>query len=454
MKSLIKYWRSLTPLTRNIFRFAVINIILINLVLIILFETPKTDTVIYHTKAFLQIRQENNDSWNPMRAAFDYIVSNEQGSLLYDHVFFDNKTKFQYPPSSLLIFYPLRSIDKFLEYLDKSENDFLNGFSWLLVISMTYCVIRIFNFSLTANTDNSTDCCSKIDLLTRNILLFGLMITFYPVVKAFSLGQIQVWINALFAMLFWSWLRGKKAASGIILGIMCLVKPQYSIIILWGFLRKQWIFLLASVITALVGVLASILIFGIENNINYLDVLSFISKHGEIYYPNQSVNGLVNRLLFNGDNLNFDQNSFPAFNRYVYIATLTSSVFLISTALFQPQKINEKGSIFDLSIVTITCTIASPVAWEHHYGILLPIYAFLTPYLLREKIIGKWTIPLFCISYILTSNYFAIVNKLAYSKFSLNIFQSYLFVGSLILLVLLYATKRYRSNISTQTKKL
>ena len=30
--------------------------------------------------------------------------------------------------------------------------------------------------------------------------MFGLALTFYPLVKAFSLGQIQVWINGLFAV--------------------------------------------------------------------------------------------------------------------------------------------------------------------------------------------------------------------------------------------------------------
>ncbi len=33
----------------------------------------------------------------------------------------------------------------------------------------------------------------------RAVIVTGITITFYPVVKAFTLGQIQLWINSIFA---------------------------------------------------------------------------------------------------------------------------------------------------------------------------------------------------------------------------------------------------------------
>ena len=445
MKNLLKYWSGLTPLTQKIFLFTLINIILINLGLIVMFFTSFDDTIGYHIKLFLLFKQDHADSWRPMKHAFDYVHF-EHHKPLYDEIFFDKKIKFQYPPTSLLIFYPVNIIYNFLKNTGISFFGVLKELSWLFVVVMIYFVIQIFNLSFTSNVEPSKNYGSQVDLVTRNTLIFCLALTFYPVIRAYSLGQIQAWINSLFAILFWCWMKEKKVISGVIAGTMCLIKPQYVIILLWGVLRKQLSFTLAMFTTVITGISVAILVFGIADNINYLSVLSFISKHGEAFYPNQSINGLLNRLLFNGDNLNFDSHSFPPFNPYVYAGTTISSIALISLALFPPKKANGQGSVTDLAIVGLTCTIASPVAWEHHYGVLIPIYAFLLPCLLKKKIFGRITIPYLCISYLLASNYFAVTQKLAYAKFNLNIIQSYLLFAGLMVLICLYLLRSAKIN--------
>ena len=47
----------------------------------------------------------------------------------------------------------------------------------------------------------------------RLLTAAALAATFYPLVKAYSLGQIQVWIDALFAVLVASWGRRPAVAS-------------------------------------------------------------------------------------------------------------------------------------------------------------------------------------------------------------------------------------------------
>jgi hypothetical protein len=341
-----------------------------------------SETVLNPTTSFLLLRQEFTDSWEPMRQTFDYAKADYQKPL-YAEIFFTKKPKFQYSPTSLLIFYPLTSIDNFLNYIGISWIGVLQCFSWLSVGLLIYFVIQVFKLSLTRNVEH-LNYLLKFELFTINTLLLCLVFTFYPVIKAYTLGQIQAWINSLFAIFFWCWMKKRKGISGVIVGAMCLMKPQYSIILLWGLLRKQWTFTLAFATTTLTGILVAILLFGIGDNISYLNVLSFISKHGEAFYANQSINGLLNRLLFNGDNLNFDPHSFPPFNPWVYFGTIISSIALISAALLQPKQ-NQKGSITDLSIVALTCTIASPIAWEHHYGILLPPICFFTSLSIKEK---------------------------------------------------------------------
>lgn len=448
-----RIWRLLSPLTQNICRFTFINIIVVNTILVLLFSTPIHDTVLNQLKDLLLLKQEFADSWEPSKLAFDYTQTEHNQMSVYSDIFFNRKIKFQYPLTSLIIFYPLSIINNFT---GESYLTVLKTFSLVFIVFMLHFVVQIFNLSCTKSMNKSIHHLSKIDVFTRNALLVCLGLTFYPVVKAYSLGQIQVWVNSLFTILIWYWIKEKRKISGVVAGIMCLIKPQYAIIFLWGLLRKQWTFTLAFATTALTGSLVSVLLFGIANNFNYFSVLSFISKHGETFYSNHSINGLLNRLLFNGDNVNFEIHSFPPFNGWVYLGTILSSISLILLSLLPPKKTQEEGSTTDLSIVALTCTIASPIAWEHHYGILLPIFAYLLPCLLQKKVFGRKTIPYLCTSYLLCSNYFAITKKLAYASFNLNIIQSYLFFGGLMVLICLYILRsaKINRNIPTESKAL
>jgi alpha-1,2-mannosyltransferase len=119
---------------------------------------------------------------------------------------------------------------------------------------------------------------------------------------------------------------------------------------------------------------------------------------------------------------------------------LIFAVVLIFLSLVLPKHTKSEGTIIDFSIIAMVVTMASPIAWEHHYGILLSIYAFLLPFLLHEKVLRGRTFPYLSViafSYLLTSNFIPIVNKLAYVPYW-NILLSYLFFGTAMLLVCLF----------------
>jgi alpha-1,2-mannosyltransferase len=188
--------------------------------------------------------------------------------------------------------------------------------------------------------------------------------------------------------------------------------------------------------TATPGILLllSIAAYGLNNVLDYLSVLSFISKHGESFYINQSVNGLMNRLLFNGDNLYFFD-AFPAFHPVVYALTIDSSILILGIAMF--WRMVKDPSCLDLAIIILSLTIASPIAWEHHYGILLPIFAVILPTVVSQRSFGVWTTAYLFLAYILTSQKFdEITNLLANTHW--NILQSYVFFGGMMVLLLLY----------------
>jgi hypothetical protein len=89
----------------------------------------------------------------------------------------------------------------------------------------------------------------------------------------------------------------------------------------------------------------------------------------------------------------------------------------------------------DLAMIGLACTVASPIAWEHHYGLLLPMFALLLPALRQKPVLGRATLPLLAVAYVLTSHTLRLTDRLADSPWS--VLQSYILAGALIALWLL-----------------
>jgi alpha-1,2-mannosyltransferase len=273
--------------------------------------------------------------------------------------------------------------------------------------------------------------------LLRLAAVAALTLTFYPVVKAFTLGQVQAWVNGAFALALLCWVTGHRASGGVLIGLICLIKPHYGLLLLWAALRREWRFVYACAAAIAAGVAVSIGVFGWENHLDYLRVLGFLSERGESYYPNQSVNGLLNRLMSIADPQEFNnvfwrEAHFPPFTPLVYACTLASSILILGAALVRRRRGNDPHRVLDFCTMVASLTIASPIAWEHHYGVLLPIFAILFANTLGDRTRLAWLV----LSYVLASNFFLAANALAPSV--LNLAQSYLFAAALVVLALLH----------------
>ncbi len=214
-----------------------------------------------------------------------------------------------------------------------------------------------------------------------------------------------------------------------------MAEYPHGLVLVWGALRRQGRFVLAALGASAGGLVLSVGLCGFANHLDYLSVLSFIARHGEHLYANQSINGLLNRLLDNGSNLDWDWHGFAPFHPAVWAGTTASSLILIVLGLFGPVSRGARGSTLDLGTIALTCTLASPVAWEHHYGVLLPVYAVLFGTLCRLPRPGTG-LAVLGVSYALTSNCFPMLNRLAATP--LNFLQSCTLAGGLLALGLLY----------------
>ena len=414
--------RALTPLTRHLCLFFLLNSVVLNVLLAVLPWTPERKTALNYSARFL-IGRARTDSWGQLGVALDQFRSSPDRPL-YSEVFLHRHIRFPYAPPSLLLTAALRAVRLWTP-------GFLNLVSWVAVWATIGVTILLFWRSMAEHVGRD----AQPGGVTATVV-GALTLTFYPIVKGFTLGQIQTWINLLLALGLLSWMAGRPARAGALVALPCLVKPQYGILLLWGLSRRRWAFSAAFAGTVGGALALSVGMLGFADHRDYLWMLAYVSRHGESFFANQSVNGLLQRLLHNGPNLDWSEDTYPPFNPWVYGGTLMSSAGLILCALFWRRNEHRGASSVDLMLGMLTCVMASPVAWDHHYGILLPFYGVMLPALLRRPVFGKMTLPLIGMCYVMTSTYFGIAQHTASSAW--NVLQSYVFLGGVLVLVLLY----------------
>ena len=127
-----------------------------------------------------------NDSWRPMKLAYDYWTESKGQSLLYTDLLLPVKVKFLYPPTALLI-------TQFIETHNVNLLVFSTSATILFLFMMVAGVIATTLYSY--REYNAPKLTLK-EQIAVGVLLAFLLFTFYPVVKAGTLGQMQVWLNA------------------------------------------------------------------------------------------------------------------------------------------------------------------------------------------------------------------------------------------------------------------
>jgi alpha-1,2-mannosyltransferase len=309
--------------------------------------------------------KQGKDSWVPMMDALNVFYEHHP---IYKTVFFVDKVKFQYPPSSLVPFHALRAWGLTADTIFVA----MNVMTWLSVwVTIAFSFLIVVECLRRRGVSLKTG--QRVNLAALTVIT-GL--SFYPIVKGYSLGQVQTTLTALFTIAAFTWLRKRETTSGLLIGIMCLLKPQYLLINVWFLLRKKWGALAASAVVNIAGFVAACVVFGWREQVDYLSVLSFMSKHGETYFANQSVNGLLHRLLFQGDNAIFQNHTFAPYSPFVYAATLLSSLLYVAAALYF-RKPSREGETEEFLRIALVGTMASPIVWEHHYGVAFAVFAYL-----------------------------------------------------------------------------
>ncbi len=385
----------------------------------------------------------HNDSWHPMHlAAVEKLANPDAG--LYQTIFFEQNVKFQYPPPSLL---PIMALVSF----GMDWEDFLtvmNMVSLLSLLGLAWCVFRIaiVIFRRYGGADH-------ISFAAQFVLFLAMLVgtvTFYPVIRAQYLGQVQVILDFAVALAFLLWLNGRNAAAGVLIALATIIKPQFGLLFLWAILRKEKAFAIGVFVVLAIAGIVSLAVFGWQDHLDYLAVLSYIGRHGEVFWANQSVNGILNRLISDVSSLDWHFNAYAPYNSLVYAGTLASTIgFLLFGLIYRPAWVRSNPvsndritPLLDMATMILLTTIASPVAWEHHYGVALPVaviaLAFIIILLQEDRSAPTVVALILCVTgYFLVASFFAYTEEVKYSHPPVNLLQSYIFFGGLLLIAAL-----------------
>ena len=384
------------------------------------------------------------DSWLPMQQALQVLKGPHRGEL-YETLFFHGHVRFQYPPTSLLWLEALTAFGRGSVF-------WLNALNSLVFLANAAAIGLAAWLFLRPTPAVSPPAISPGSRAALSLLAAALAFVFYPLVRAHLLGQIQLWIDLAFTGAVVLWAMDRRLLAGALIGLACTIKPQLGLLLLWGLLWREWRFVGGVVLTlAPVGVL-SLLRYGLHDHLAYLGVLSFLSHHGESFFANNSINGLLNWYLAGEDSLHWNEAAFTPYRPLVYLGTVCATLVFLAAVVLPPLLARgRKADLGDLAAAAICTVASSPVAWEHHYGLLAPLFVLALAQLLAQPAgpAHNWRALVLLAAWTLTANFIPFASLAAGTPFVA--LQAYCFFGALLLLGLFLVRGGARVPVPAET---
>ncbi|MHB1958729.1 MAG: glycosyltransferase family 87 protein [Acidobacteriaceae bacterium] len=329
----------------------------------------------FHSGSVLRIAKDSLF----LRAGNDSSYYMAQGDLawrqhpnaIYETAFFQRGIRFIYPPTSLLLYRAWQAA----AWLHIPPAVAMNA---MLLLSLLGTMAVAGEFLLRLLPEQTILDSTSAERWRIRVLVGLLAFFFLPIVNAYNLGQVQTLLNFLAMASVLLWLRGSRISPAILIGLTCWLKPQMGLFLLWGLLRRQWSFAISLCITLMVGLSLSLAVFGWHNTVEYAHLLTYLGRHGDALATNQSLNGLLHRVMHVGSPVTWIY-GYPPYNRTIYLATLFSSAVILLLALAVPMLRHIARSTTDFLLFAMATTMASPIAWEHHYGVFFLAFLLWMP---------------------------------------------------------------------------
>lgn len=414
-------------MTLTLVRVFLLSAIVVNVAL--QFFGDERTALFYAKHALAGPSRGAQDSWAGMSAAIDFMRAHP-GQSPYEPLLLDEHLKFQYPLTSLL---PFAGLDALHVRRDAIALNWL-GRALLPVIALLAALVFL-------RARGGGESRGPRALIAPTLGAFAFTLTFYPIQIGVYSGQVQTWITVLFGLALWSWLEGAPGWAGAAIGIMAAIKPNWLLFLPWAIVRRQWRF--ASALTAAaIGLFAvSVFAFGFSSYSGYGGILRRMTTQGELFYANQSLNGLLHRLLGNCA----DSAAFAPYSRAVFVAATSATALFIGGALMLRKLRSAVSPAVDFCVAALCFTMAAPIAWDHHYGIALFIFAAMFPAMyVNRGASGRGWLVATAAAYVLISNVFP--SAPCGTPAPLSLLQSLTFYGGCLLLVCLISQRGAGAN--------
>ena len=362
--------------------------------------------------------------------AADYFHAHPTKPIYYAHLY----DTLIYPLASLL---PLAALEK-LGLSESAILEILVVTSWLAVLGVG--AVSLWMGQRLRRRNASLDWQSIVAVMLA-------CVGCYPLIKGYALGNAQTFLSFLFAALLLLWTTGRERSAGVVAALLTLVKPQYGLLWIWMIVRRRWNAVIAFLVCAVLLIALSTLVFGWHNNLDYIHVLSSLSRKAQSHYANQSMFGTLNRVIGNGENITYTPHLYTPYIAWVYRTTLITGLILIGAALLFPWG-KLRGSTADLAATGLASVASSPMAWEHHYGIVSPSPRGCgSPMDAGSGGRRGWL----ALASFLTLNALTATNFLA-PYLGWNVLESYLYFGALLMLfVLMRLARNVTNNVTDPT---
>jgi len=253
---------------------------------------------------------------------------------------------------------------------------------------------------------------------------------------------MQLALGLLFLAACYAKMSNRPGLAGGLIGLAGMTKPQFLPLAVLALFRRDWRFSAVLLAVAVLMTILSVLLYGWYNHLDYLKVLSFLSRRGEYQHLNQSIGGLLDRWLYHGPSLDRDplgaipQSAFPPYIPAVYFTVLaTSLVFLVLPFVVTVKGKDATSELIGFCMAATLFTMASPIAWVHHFNVLLPGYAVAIKAAFDRWQGGRlyFSLCLIGVSAVLVG--YPIVPASAVTDPARNILQSHVLFGACILVV-------------------
>ena len=369
--------------------------------------------------------EASTDSWAPMTRA---LAAWDAGQPIYQTAYFSEHERqpFLYPLSSLLL--PL-SMRPFVSD-DVTMGRALNRAGLLATLLFVGCTMRlvsawsIFGVARGRGTFAFALC-----------LVAGIAALNFPLQMTYLLGQAQTLVNLGLAAALVAWSSDRPVAAGIAIGVASLIKPYLALFLLWGLIRREWRFVAGTAVTIAIGATVAVQVFGLAQNLSYVPVLVDVTHRGSALYANQSMNGVLNRLVLPVEAQHTTNSQFPP-QLVVLAGSLVTTLILLGTALAMPLRLGFPGRPLDFGIMGLSITMATPLAWDHNYAVLLPITAIAAGMAIERRPIATSALVVFAAALLVTGTLWEPL--LAFEAPPANLVQSYVLFGATLGLLAMY----------------